>query len=92
MRGALSVLPSLSCASPLTTTRVSGSTDNAPPVRSTAVLNRIRYHPNTRDYLARRTAEGLSKKEIIRCLKRYVVREVYTALLADYRALTTCGP
>ncbi len=56
------------------------------------MLNRIRYHPNTRDYIARRTAEGLSKKEIICCLKRYVVREVFTALLADYRALTTCGP
>lgn len=31
--------------------------------------------------MARRTKEGLSKKEIIRCLKRYVAREVYRALL-----------
>jgi transposase len=58
----------------------------------TIVLGRMRYDPRTRAYVQRRTTEGLSKKEIIRCLKRYVVREVYTALLADYTALTTCGP
>jgi transposase len=34
-------------------------------------------HPATRAYVERRTKEGLSKKEIIRCLKRYVAREVY---------------
>ena len=34
-------------------------------------------HPATRAYAERRAAEGLSKKEIIRCLKRYVAREVY---------------
>ncbi len=32
------------------------------------------------DYVARRTAEGMSKREIIRSLKRYVAREVYRAL------------
>ena len=37
-------------------------------------------HPPTRAYVGRRTAEGLSKKEIIRCLKRYVAREVYPQL------------
>jgi transposase len=37
-------------------------------------------HPETRAYVRRRTAEGLSKKEIIRCLKRYVAREVYPYL------------
>jgi transposase len=37
-------------------------------------------HPATRAYVERRTAEGLSKKEIIRCLKRYVAREVYPYL------------
>lgn len=31
---------------------------------------------------ARRTSEGLSKREIIRCLKRYVAREVYDGLVA----------
>jgi transposase len=45
------------------------------------VLTRLRCDPRTRAYTQRRTAEGLTKKEIIRCLKRYVAREVYTALL-----------
>ena len=45
------------------------------------VLCRLRWDPRTRAYAARRTAEGMSRKEIIRCLKRYVAREVYTALL-----------
>ena len=34
----------------------------------------------TRRYLAKRTAEGKSKKEVIRCLKRYIAREVYRIL------------
>ena len=44
------------------------------------VVVRLRWHQPTRDYLARRTTEGLSKREIIRCLKRYVAREVFAAL------------
>jgi transposase len=36
--------------------------------------------PATRAYVERRTAEGKSKKEIIRCQKRYVAREVYPHL------------
>jgi transposase len=45
------------------------------------VLSRLRWDPRTRAYAARRTAQGLTKKEVIRCLKRYIAREVYTALL-----------
>jgi transposase len=41
---------------------------------------RLRHHQPTRDYIARRTAEGLTKREIIRCLKRYIAREVFAAL------------
>ena len=40
------------------------------------VITRMSLHPATRIYVARRTKEGLSKKEIIRCLKRYVARQV----------------
>jgi transposase len=47
------------------------------------VVNRLRWHEPTKRYLARRTEEGRSKKEIIRCLKRAVVRELYRALQAD---------
>src|SRR5258708_6417764 len=43
-------------------------------------LGRLRHHQPTRDYVERRTAEGLTKREIIRCLKRYIAREVFTAL------------
>jgi transposase len=45
------------------------------------VLVRMSSDPRTRNYLERRTKEGLSKKEIIRCLKRYVAREVYRRLV-----------
>jgi transposase len=44
------------------------------------VITRMSSHPATRAYVARRGKEGLSKKEIIRCLKRYVAREVYPYL------------
>src|SRR5215211_5040882 len=46
------------------------------------VLGRMSWDPRTRDYVTRRTAEGLSKPEIIRCLKRYLAREVYRLLRA----------
>jgi transposase len=46
------------------------------------VITRMSSHAPTRAYVDRRTKEGLSKKEIIRCLKRYVAREVYSHLRA----------
>jgi transposase len=52
-----------------------------------AVVVRMRYCPRTRAYVRRRTSEGLSKSEIIRCLKRYLAREIFYALKADYEAL-----
>ena len=42
---------------------------------------RMRVDERTRAYLARRASEGKSKREIIRCLKRYVAREVYRVLV-----------
>jgi hypothetical protein len=39
--------------------------------------------PATRAYVQRRTTEGLTTPEIIRCLKRYVAREVFAALPRD---------
>jgi len=44
------------------------------------VITRMSSEPRTRAYVQRRTAEGLSKMEIIRCLKRYVARETYRHL------------
>ena len=51
----------------------------------TIAMVRMRGDARTRDYVARRTAEGLSKKEIHRCLKRYIVRELYPLILADLK-------
>jgi transposase len=45
------------------------------------VLSRLRWDPRTRAYAARRTSQGRTKPEIRRCLKRYLAREIYTALL-----------
>ena len=42
----------------------------------------MRFHQPTVDYVARRTTEGKTKREIIRCLKRYLAREVYHTLNA----------
>jgi transposase len=47
---------------------------------------RLLHCPQTRAYATRRTSEGLSKKEIIRCLKRYIAREIYHTLRADLSA------
>jgi transposase len=55
----------------------------------TIVIVRMRHDPRTRAYVARRTAQGLSKKEIIRCLKRHVAREIYHVLTKPPQAQTT---
>jgi transposase len=54
----------------------------------TIALCRLHYDPRTRAYAERRTKQGLSKKEIIRCLKRYIVREVHKAIETDFANLT----
>lgn len=43
----------------------------------TVALVRMRHHEPTRAYVRRRTAEGLTKKDIFRCLKRAIAREMY---------------
>ena len=44
------------------------------------VICRMNSDPRTQAYVERRTKDGLSKPEIIRCLKRYVARELFNAL------------
>ena len=41
---------------------------------------RLRHDDRTKEYMCRRTGEGMSKREVIRCLKRYVAREVFSVL------------
>jgi len=49
----------------------------------TIANNRLIHHPETRAYAARRTSEGLSRREILRCLKRHLARRLYRLILAD---------
>ena len=44
------------------------------------VITRMVYDPRTTEYIDRRTKEGLTKREAVRCLKRYVAREVFSLL------------
>jgi transposase len=46
----------------------------------TIVLVRMRHHAPTRAYVTRRLAEGKTRKDIMRCLKRFVAREVFHAI------------
>jgi transposase len=52
-------------------------------------LVRMRSCPRTRAYLARRTAEGKTTREIRRCLKRYIARELYRQLNRTMKPLTS---
>ncbi|MGV9860958.1 IS110 family transposase [Gordonia sp. NPDC003425] len=54
-----------------------------------ATVVRLRYDSRSRAYADRRTTEGLSMPEIIRCQKRYLAREVFQALRADYARINT---
>ena len=59
--------------------------DQKVPLQNNAALYRVvvvrlRWHPPTIAYVKRCKADGLSKKDIIRCLKRFVARELYHLL------------
>lgn len=51
----------------------------------TVAFNRLHHHPPTRAYAERRTKEGKSDRDILRCLKRYIARELFPLLVADLR-------
>ena len=48
--------------------------------------------PRTRENVTRRTGQGFSKKEIIRCLKRHVARELYRLLRFDALPVAVLNP
>jgi hypothetical protein len=60
--------------------------------RQTTGQSSDRIFERHRNYVERRTKEGLSKKDIIRCLKRYIAREVYRAIRADLAKLSSQTP
>jgi len=55
----------------------------------TIALTRTRFDPETRDYITRRTTQGRTDKEIRRCLKRYLARQIYRALQDLYNPPAT---
>ena len=61
-----------------------GSTEAATAQANAAlhriVVVRLRHDERTQAYMHRRTTEGMNKAEVIRCLKRYVAREVFSVL------------
>ena len=58
---------------------------NAALYRAVIVV-RMRYHQPTVDDVARRTADGRTKREIIRCLKRFLARKIYQRVMTEFRA------
>ena len=60
-----------------------GGDRNANSALYRIVLTRMSSHDETRRYVTRRRAEGLSTAEIMRCLKRYVARQVFKHLPAE---------
>jgi transposase len=49
------------------------------------LIVRMRFHEPTIAYVTRRTAEGKTKKEILRCLKRLLIREIYQIIVAPHK-------
>ncbi|WP_405691018.1 IS110 family transposase [Streptomyces sp. NBC_00057] len=58
----------------------------------TIVLVRMRHDRRTRDYVARRTLKGLKTKDIFRCLKRFVAREVYRHVTSTFSSAPSTSP
>ena len=52
-------------------------------------VTRMRGHEATKAYVIKRTAQGKSKREITRCLKRYIIREIYRQLCVPNGAKST---
>ncbi len=50
-------------------------------------IGRSRLDPKTKEYVARRVAQGHSKLEAIRCLKRYIVREVFIIIARRHKRI-----
>lgn len=57
----------------------------------TIVLSRLRWDARTRDYVDRRVTEGKTRREAIRCLKRYVAREIYHLIRHPNRSQTSAA-
>ncbi|WP_262705090.1 MULTISPECIES: hypothetical protein [Streptomyces] len=56
------------------------------------VLSRLRWDDRTQDYLRRRLFEGRTRREITRCLRRYVAREIYPLIGPTRSAVCHADP
>lgn len=65
---------------PITASSGITTSPSAQPRRTPTVIVRMQHHEPTTAYLARRTAEGKTKAEIIRCLKRFLAREIWALM------------
>jgi transposase len=54
-------------------------------------MSRLRWDPRTQAYMERRIAEGKTKLEVVRCLKRFIAREVYRTLTTTVPATRSTG-
>ena len=61
-------------------------TDRTAPAL-TSLFMRMRFHEPTISYVNRRTTEGKTKKEILRCLKRLLIREIYHIIVAPHKEM-----
>jgi transposase len=50
-------------------------------------FRRLRHSDRSRAYASKGSSDGLNRREILRCLKRYIARETYHALRAGLEAL-----
>ena len=66
-----------------------GGDRNANRALHLIVVVRLKLDPRTQAYMARRRAEGLSKRDVMRCLKRFVAREVFNDLRHDLLGAAT---
>ncbi|MCK9904747.1 transposase [Frankia sp. Cpl3] len=62
------------------TASTAAATARPTPALHRIVITRLRCDPRTRAYQQRRLAEGKTPREIVRCLKRYIAREIYNAI------------
>ena len=65
-----------------------GGNRQANAALSRGAIVRMRDDEKTKAYAARRTAEGKTRREIVRCIKRYIIREIYRHLCAQKSVLS----
>ncbi|MBE1604208.1 IS110 family transposase [Actinopolymorpha pittospori] len=68
-----------------------GGDRNANAALYRIALSRLRWDPATRDYMQRRISEGKTRREVLRCLKRYIAREVHQ-IITKSTPDTTASP